>query len=504
MRSGVVVVAARPGSARRGWRARCSSGRGPRAPARRRARRSSSAVPRRTRCGPSCCATSPTTSPPPSRRDLARRPRRHRAVIAGRLGRTSVAPGARAAPEHADRGCWRRRWTPSSTPARTGRSSCCSTTRTWPTRRASSSSPTCCGASAASGSSPSSPAARRRSGPTSTRCCAPTRPWWGAARARRPAAAARRRRAARGIRGELPPEQRAQVIAAADGNPLLAIEGARAAGAGRDGPPESLQAVVRAAVGRLPDGARRAAELAAVAGRDLTLTEVGALASQEDVLRALDCGLLTAERGDFGYRHALLRDAALADMPEPRRRGLHEELAARPARPCRRDRAPPAARGPRRPRRGAPRRAARDAAAVGAVDEAAEFLREALELRPGDPSLTVELAAAEAYGGRRLAAEDALRTTLDLLAPSEHAERGAVHARAARWYSARSAVRRRRCRRRARRSPSWTAPTPSIPPSCQRPGARRLGRRGDGPRAGRRCAARSARDGRRHRPRRRL
>ena len=234
---------------------------------------------------------------------------------------------------------------------------------------------------------------------------------------------------------ELPPEQRAQVIAAADGNPLLAIEGARAAGAGRDGPPESLQAVVRAAVGRLPDGARRAAELAAVAGRDLTLTEVGALASQEDVLRALDCGLLTAEHGDFGYRHALLRDAALADMPEPRRRGLHEELAGALRGP-----AAEIARHLRLAGRddlaaGRLARAARDAAAVGAVDEAAEFLREALELRPGDPSLTVELAAAEAYSGRRVAAEDALRMTLELLAPSEHAERGAVHARAARWYS---------------------------------------------------------------------
>ena len=207
------------------------------------------------------------------------------------------------------------------------------------------------------------------------------------------------------------------------------------AGAGRDGPPESLQAVVRAAVGRLPDGARRAAELAAVAGRDLTFTEAGALASQEDVLRALDCGLLTAEHGDFGYRHALLRDAALADMPEPRRRGLHEELAGALRGP-----AAEIARHLRLAGRddlaaGRLARAARDAAAVGAVDEAAEFLREALELRPGDPSLTVELAAAEAYSGRRVAAEDALRMTLELLAPSEHAERGAVHARAARWYS---------------------------------------------------------------------
>ena len=277
---------------------------------------------------------------------------------------------------------------------------------------------------------------------------------------------------------ELPPEQRAQVIAAADGNPLLAIEGARAAGAGRDGPPESLQAVVRAAVGRLPDGARRAAELAAVAGRDLTLTEVGALASQEDVLRALDCGLLTAEHGDFGYRHALLRDAALADMPEPRRRGLHEELAGALRGP-----AAETARHLRLAGRddlaaGRLARAARDAAAVGAVDEAAEFLREALELRPATPRSRSSsrprrpTAAAGSPPRTRCGRRSSCwrRPSTPSAAPSTHGLRAGT--------AARCAGPRRRCRRRGARSPSSTGRTASIPPSSpapwrSAPGARR-------------------------------
>jgi DNA-binding SARP family transcriptional activator/tetratricopeptide (TPR) repeat protein len=233
----------------------------------------------------------------------------------------------------------------------------------------------------------------------------------------------------------LPADLREQVVAAADGNPLLAIESARATATGHEGPPPSLQAVVRAAVGRLPEGGRRASELAAVAGRDLSLAELGALVSQDDLLAALDCGLVASTRGSFGYRHALLRDAALALMPDPRRRALHEELAA-----ALRGSAAEVARHLRLAGRDDLAAdhlagAARHAVAVGALDEAAAFLHEALELRPGDPALLIELAQAEAYNGRRAAAEEALGNALASLDPAAHAERAAAHARAARWYS---------------------------------------------------------------------
>jgi len=91
-------------------------------------------------------------------------------------------------------------------------------------------------------------------------------------------------------------------------------------GGGHTGPPPSLQAVVRAALGRLDPGARRAAELAAVAGRDLTRAKLDRLTTLEDVLGALDSGLFAPQDQAFGFRHALLREAAGAHLRRRRRR----------------------------------------------------------------------------------------------------------------------------------------------------------------------------------------
>src|SRR4051794_15820397 len=79
---------------------------------------------------------------------------------------------------------------------------------------------------------------------------------------------------------------RERVIAAADGNPLLALESARAPAAGDRGPPASLRGAVRAAIAGLAAPAREVAELAAVAGRPLDRLEVSTLARAEDVLAA--------------------------------------------------------------------------------------------------------------------------------------------------------------------------------------------------------------------------
>ena len=116
------------------------------------------------------------------------------------------------------------------------------------------------------------------------------------------------------------------MIAAADGNPLLALESARAAARGDDGPPASLRGAVRAAIAGLDEPARRAAELAAVAGRPLDRVELSALAPPEAVLAAMDCGLFRSADGRFGFRHDLLREAALADLDDARRALLHEAL----------------------------------------------------------------------------------------------------------------------------------------------------------------------------------
>ena len=126
--------------------------------------------------------------------------------------------------------------------------------------------------------------------------------------------------------------QRERVVAAADGNPLLALESARAAARGDEGPPASLRGAVRAAIAGLDEPARRAAELAAVAGRPLDRVELSALAPPEAVLAALDCGLFRSADGRFGFRHDLLREAALADLDDARRALLHEALGRAPRR----------------------------------------------------------------------------------------------------------------------------------------------------------------------------
>jgi DNA-binding SARP family transcriptional activator/Tfp pilus assembly protein PilF len=225
-----------------------------------------------------------------------------------------------------------------------------------------------------------------------------------------------------------------QVVAAADGNALLAVESARAAARGLDGPPPSLRAVVRAAAGALPDDARRVAELAAVAGRELDRRELAAIAGAETVVRAMDSGLFVSADGHFGFRHALLREAVVAELPDARARERHEELAgviegsaAETARHLRL-----AGHDDEAARRLAA--AAAEAVAVGAVEQAADYLEEAIALAPADSSLRLQYAEVQAWRGRREDADRLLAEALEL-APSDPVARARAHVEAAKWYS---------------------------------------------------------------------
>jgi DNA-binding SARP family transcriptional activator len=224
--------------------------------------------------------------------------------------------------------------------------------------------------------------------------------------------------------GSLPAAERQRVIAAADGNPLLALESARAAARGDTGPPASLRGAVRAAIATLGEAARRTAELAAVAGRDLDRAELAALADPETVLQAGDCGLFVNVDGRFGYRHALLRDAVYADLDRARRDAHHETLgralsnAAESAHHLRRAGRDDLAAGRLV-------QAAADATRVTAIPEAAAYLREAVALDPA-PSTRLELAATLALLGDR----DASIAEFELALP--HSARS--HLRAARWF----------------------------------------------------------------------
>jgi DNA-binding SARP family transcriptional activator/tetratricopeptide (TPR) repeat protein len=237
-----------------------------------------------------------------------------------------------------------------------------------------------------------------------------------------------------GTIARLPAPERERVIAAADGNPLLALESARAAARGDEGPPSSLRGAVRAAVSGLPRPARRAAELAAVAGRDLTRAELAGLAEPEAVVAALDCGLLRSADGRFGFRHALLREAVYTDLHDVHRAALHEELGAALA-----DHAAESARHLRLAGRddlaaGRLVEAAAEATRATAFHEAAAFLREAVELDPTDPHARLELAATTATLGQFQPSETQLAAALELLDPSDPVGRATVLLRAARWY----------------------------------------------------------------------
>ena len=116
--------------------------------------------------------------------------------------------------------------------------------------------------------------------------------------------------------------------------------------------------------------------------------------------------------GRLGYRHALLREAAYADLPEPHRAWLHERLADALAGGGDARRSAEVAHHLRLAGRDADavaalRRAAGHAWGVGALDEAAAFLTEAATLAPDDAGVLADLAEVEAWRGRGPEAEAA-------------------------------------------------------------------------------------------------
>ena len=180
--------------------------------------------------------------------------------------------------------------------------------------------------------------------------------------------------------------------------------------------------------------ARRAAELAAVAGRPLDRVELSALAPPEAVLAAMDCGLFRSADGRFGFRHDLLREAALADLDDARRVLLHEMLGSAPG-----VRAAEAAHHLRL--------AGRDDLAVGRLVEAAADATQATAHRRGGglprggrraaPGRPARAAASWpttlAQLGRREDALAALEAAVRLIDPADAAARVHAHLRAAVW-----------------------------------------------------------------------
>ncbi len=197
---------------------------------------------------------------------------------------------------------------------------------------------------------------------------------------------------------EIGDETAAAVRRASGGNPLLAREAARAAAAGRD-PAEGLRAAVRGPLAALPEAARPLVDAAAAAGRPLAAGEAARLLPggvADAAAEAARAGLLERDTGGrLAFSHALVRAAVYAEIGDARRARAHRALAAALAGGGAR-RAGEVARhhllgGDPRAATAYLAEAARDARALGALDEAASYLEEAAGIAGEDAATRAEL-----------------------------------------------------------------------------------------------------------------
>jgi len=227
---------------------------------------------------------------------------------------------------------------------------------------------------------------------------------------------------------DLADEQVREVVSAADGNPLLAVERARALAAGSTALPATLRAAVRAAIGPLAPSARDLADGLAVAGRGLSAMEIDAMALTDRAaaeLAVLETGLMRRDASGLRFRHALLAEAARADLSDPLRHHHRVALAVEAAAGPTGDRvAAESARhlqqagrddlaGPRW------RRAAQHARSLGALPEAAAFWTEASRCTPDDPEPLLQLAEVWGWLGRREDFEQTWNTAAALVPDGE-------------------------------------------------------------------------------------
>jgi DNA-binding CsgD family transcriptional regulator len=95
--------------------------------------------------------------------------------------------------------------------------------------------------------------------------------------------------------------------------------------------PDTIRDTVLLRVERLSQEARHSLEIAATIGMQFDLDLVAELMGSEAGLgAALESGLvIESDAGQATFRHALMREAVYSELPWPRRRALHREIAAR-------------------------------------------------------------------------------------------------------------------------------------------------------------------------------
>ena len=251
------------------------------------------------------------------------------------------------------------------------------------------------------------------------------------------AAATSRRWSARSRALDAP--QRERVVAAADGNPLLALESARAAARG-DARPAAPRCAAPCAPRSPASTSPRAAPPSSPPSpaAPLDRVELAALAAARGRARRARLRPVPQRRRPLRLPP---RPAARGRARRPRRRRAARcctrRSASAPGARAGRGRAPPAARRPRRPRG---RAARRRPPPTRAGDRARRGRRLPRRRRsscgPDDPQIRLELAGAlRAARPPRADAEEALdRGAARCSIPPTHAARGSAHLRAARWY----------------------------------------------------------------------
>ena len=127
----------------------------------------------------------------------------------------------------------------------------------------------------------------------------------------------------------LPADVVGQIIARSAGTPLLIEELTRLAESSSDLPavPDIVRATVRERAARLTTPEQELLDLAALSGLAVegrTLLMLRPATSAEALIEA---GLLSRDGENYRFRHPLLWEAAEAEVPEARRRVLHQELA---------------------------------------------------------------------------------------------------------------------------------------------------------------------------------
>jgi DNA-binding SARP family transcriptional activator/tetratricopeptide (TPR) repeat protein len=235
------------------------------------------------------------------------------------------------------------------------------------------------------------------------------------------------RQLAASVAPALSSDGREEVAARCDGNPLLVVQAARAGAAGTD-VSEDLRGWIRPTLARLPGSARQLVDIGAAAGRPLDLGEVAACVGPEHADAAIDAayaaGLLCDVPGRrLRFTHSLVREACYAELGAGRRTWAHrrfaEVLEDRPHQAPSELARHLLLAGEDERARDLLARAAAQAREIGALDEAAGYLREAARLAEESPGraaeLWLELAVVEAWRADRAAVDDAFRNAVDAL-----------------------------------------------------------------------------------------